>query len=275
MKEIKGKVKRAVQILWENKYRMAYYMLILCILFGSIHYVESGIWSSANISFNYSEASLGLSPNKTRFNAYEIVSEEVMQRAIEKVGLQGSISASELAGHVFITPEGTGHVGGSDDYISTSYNINLNADGLALKNRTTISLLKSICEAYREFFQENYCDNQDMLKEKLEVTTDCEPYLRLNELELRAECIMRYLNARLSENKSYVDTENPDSSTNNFTTLSKQINNIVDYDIPNVKAYVIEGGIAKDASLLISILEYKNKIDDIAAQKEMAYYPLS
>ena len=163
MKEIKGKVKRAVQILWENKYRMAYYMLILCILFGSIHYVESGIWSSANISFNYSEASLGLSPNKTRFNAYEIVSEEVMQRAIEKVGLQGSISASELAGHVSITPEGTGHVGGSDDYISTSYNINLNADGLALKNRTTISLLKSICEAYREFFQENYCDNQDML----------------------------------------------------------------------------------------------------------------
>ena len=266
MKEIKGKVKRAVQILWENKYRMTYYMLILCILFGCIHYAESGIWSSANISFNYSEASLGLSPNKTRFNAYEIVSEEVMQRAIEKVGLQGSISASELASHVFITPEGTGHVGGSDDYISTSYNINLNADGLELKNRTTISLLKSICEAYREFFQKNYCDNQDMLKEKLEITTDCEPYLRLNELELRAECIMQYLNARLSENKSYVDTENPDSSTNNFTTLSKQINNIVDYDIPNVKAYVIEGGIAKDASLLISILEYKNKIDDIAAQ---------
>lgn len=272
MKEIKGKVKRAVQILWENKYRMTYYMLILCILFGCIHYAESGIWSSANISFNYSEASLGLSPNKTRFNAYEIVSEEVMQRAIEKVGLQGSISASELASHVFITPEGTGHVGGSDDYISTSYNINLNADGLELKNRTTISLLKSICEAYREFFQKNYCDNQDMLKEKLEITTDCEPYLRLNELELRAECIMQYLNARLSENKSYVDTENPDSSTNNFTTLSKQINNIVDYDIPNVKAYVIEGGIANDASLLISILEYKNKIDDIAAQKEMAYY---
>ena len=28
MKEIKGKVKRAVQILWENKYRMTYYMLI-------------------------------------------------------------------------------------------------------------------------------------------------------------------------------------------------------------------------------------------------------
>ena len=30
MKEIKGKVKKAFQILWENKYRMAYYMLVLC-----------------------------------------------------------------------------------------------------------------------------------------------------------------------------------------------------------------------------------------------------
>lgn len=272
MKEIQGRIKKVFQIVWENRYQIVYYMLVLCILFGSVHYVESGIWSSANISFNYSEASLGLSPNKTRFNAYEIVSEEVMQRAIEKIGLQGSITASELASHVSITPDGTGHVGGSDDYISTSYNISLNADGLELKNRTTINLLKSICEAYREFFQENYCDNQDMLKEKLEVSTDCEPYLRLNELELRAECIMRYLNARLNENKSYVDTENADSATNNFTTLSKQINNIVDYDIPNVMAYVIEGGIAKDSSLLTSILEYKNKIDDIAAQKEMAYY---
>ena len=89
-----------------------------------------------------------------------------MQRAIEKVGLQGSISASELAGHVFITPEGTGHVGGSDDYISTSYNINLNADGLELKNRTTISLLKSICEAYREFFSEKLLRQSGHVKGK-------------------------------------------------------------------------------------------------------------
>ena len=49
MKEIKGKVKRAVQILWENKYRMTYYMLILCILFGCIHYAESGNSWSENI----------------------------------------------------------------------------------------------------------------------------------------------------------------------------------------------------------------------------------
>ena len=110
------------------------------------------------------------------------------------------------------------------------------------------------------------------LKEKLEVTTDCEPYLRLNELEVRAEGLNRYLNTRLQENKSFTDDANPDSSTNNFTTMGKKINNLVDYDLPNAMAFVIEGGVARDPSMLTSILEYKNKIDDIAMRKKQAYY---
>ena len=120
-----------------------------------------------------------------------------------------------------------------------------------------------MCESYREIFLSNYCDNQSILKEKLEVTTACEPYLRLNELEVRAAALNRYLNARLGENKSFTDEANPDPSTNNFTTLGKMINNLVDYDLPNAMAFVIEGGVARDPAMLTSILEYKNKIDDI------------
>ena len=41
------------------------------------------------------------------------------------------------------------------------------------------------------------------------------------------------------------------------------INNLVDYDLPNAMAFVIEGGVARDPAMLTSILEYKNKIDDI------------
>ena len=104
------------------------------------------------------------------------------------------------------------------------------------------------------------------------MTTDCEPYLRLNELEVRAEGLNRYLNTRLQENKSFTDDANPDSSTNNFTTMGKKINNLVDYDLPNAMAFVIEGGVARDPSMLTSILEYKNKIDDIAMRKKQAYY---
>ncbi|MDE8723857.1 hypothetical protein PZH45_06070, partial [Faecalibacterium prausnitzii] len=70
-------------------------------------------------------------------------------------------------------------------------------------------------------------DNQSLLKEKLDVTTASEPYLRLNELEVRSQGLNRYLNARLQENKSFKDEANPDSAPNNFTTLVKKINNQV------------------------------------------------
>ena len=167
--------------------------------------------------------------------------------------------------------DSTGSANGSE-YISTNYYLSINTRKLELGSRKATDLLQSVCESYREIFQSSYCDNQSILKEKLEVTTACEPYLRLNELEVRAAALNRYLNARLQANKSFTDEANPDSATNNFTTLGKKINNLVDYDLPNAMAFIIEGGVARDPSMLTNILEYKNKMDDIAMRKQQAYY---
>ena len=274
MDDIKEKIKQALRHIWTNKYRLFLCLLTLCCLFGLVHYFKSADSATASISFNYSEAALGMNPNKTRFNAYEIVSDEVMERAIRRVGLQDSLTASQLAQCLYLSPEGTGSANGSE-YISTNYYLSINTRKLELGSRKPMDLLQSVCESYREIFQSSYCDNQSLLKEKLEVTTDCEPYLRLNELEVRAEGLNRYLNTRLQENKSFTDDANPDSSTNNFTTMGKKINNLVDYDLPNAMAFVIEGGVARDPAMLSSILEYKNKIDSISYRKSMAYYDAS
>lgn len=271
MDDIKEKIKQALRHIWTNKYRLFLCLLTLCCLFGLVHYFKSADSATASISFNYSEAALGMNPNKTRFNAYEIVSDEVMERAIRRVGLQDSLTASQLAECLYLSPDGTGSANGSE-YISTNYYLSINTRKLNLGNRKPTDLLQSVCESYREIFLSNYCDNQSILKEKLEVTTACEPYLRLNELEVRAAALNRYLNARLGENKSFTDDTNPDPSTNNFTTLGKMINNLVDYDLPNAMAFVIEGGVARDPAMLTSILEYKNKIDDIDMRTQQAYY---
>ena len=57
-----------------------------------------------------------------------------------------------------------------------------------------------------------------------------------------------------------------------MSAISTQINNIVDYDIPNVMAFVVENSVAKDAAGLTDVLAYKNKIDDIYRRKDLAYY---
>lgn len=226
MDDIKEKIKQALRHIWTNKYRLFLCLLTLCCLFGLIHYFKSADSATASISFNYSEAALGMNPNKTRFNAYEIVSDEVMERAIRRVGLQDSLTPSQLAECLYLSPDGTGSANGSE-YISTNYYLSINTRKLELGSRKATDLLQSVCESYREIFQSSYCDNQSILKEKLEVTTACEPYLRLNELEVRAAALNRYLNARLQANKSFTDEANPDSATNNFTTLGKKINNLM------------------------------------------------
>lgn len=272
MDKPKEKIKQLLRILWQKKYQYFIEVMALCVLFGTVNFFNTGNLAGASISFNYSEASQGLSPNKTRFNAYEIVSDEVMQNAIERVGLQGYVSSSDLADSLHISPDRTGNVSGSADFISTTYNVSINTKNLDIRNRKTLDLMQSVCESYRDFFLKNYGDNQTILKETLEVTSDCEPFLRLQEIQVRASQLVRYLNARLEENKSYVDSANGDSQTNNFTTLAKQINNIVDYDIPNVMAFVVENSVAKDAAGLTDVLAYKNKIDDLYRRKDLAYY---
>lgn len=108
MDDIKEKIKQALRHIWINKYRLFFCLLTLCCLFGLVHYFKSADSATASISFNYSEAALGMNPNKTRFNAYEIVSDEVMERAIRRVGLQDSLTASQLAQCFYLSPEGTG-----------------------------------------------------------------------------------------------------------------------------------------------------------------------
>ena len=272
MDDLKERIKHILRLIWQNKCRLFFCGIALCVIFGGIHYFESRSQASAYIYFNYSEASQGLSPNKTRFNSYEIVSDDILQNAIKRVGLQDTITSGQLAGCLSLKPVDTGNVGGSNAYITTTYYIYLNASSLDLKNIKAMDLLRGVCASYRTFFLENYCDNQEILKEKMEITSECEPYLRLNEIQLRAQQLSRYLNARLDENKSFIDSENSDRSSNSFTTMSKRINNLIDYDIPNAMAFVIEGGVARDPSALTKILEYKNKIDDISARKNMAYY---
>ncbi len=268
MKKMKDRLKSVFRVFWSNKYRLVCVVLLLCLLLGSFHYVTSSNQATVELSFNYAEASSGLNPNKTRFNAYEILSDTILERAIELAGLKDHVTAEQLSGCLRLSPVDTGNASGDDNYICTTYRISLDAGSLDLKNVKVTDMLKSVCKAYRSYFLENYCDNQEILKTKLEVTTDSEPYLRINELKLRVKQLTRYLSARVTENKSFTDED----TGNNFTEMDKRLTNIVNYDIPNATAYIIESGVSKDPAMLTSILEYKNKIDSMTAEKDMAYY---
>lgn len=268
MEKIKNRIKDVLRFFWEYKYSIVLSMAIIAVILGTVHYFKNGKSAWANVSFNYSEASNGLNPNNTRFNSYEILSDKVLERAIELSGLQDFVTTEELSECVFVSPVDTGNASGDDNYISTTYSISLNASALQIKNRSTSNLLENICNAYREYFLENNGDNQEILKLKLEITEDSEPYLRLNEIKMRASQLERYLSTRMSQSRTFTDSETGES----FDAFDKRLKNIIAYDIPNASAFIIERGVAEDSGALTEILEYKNKMDKISKDKQLAYY---
>lgn len=268
MEKLKNRIKRVLRIFWEYKYSITAAVLIICVVLGAVHYKNSGSVAWGNLSFNYSEASNGLNPNNTRFNSYEILSSEVLERAIELSGLDGSISADELSSHVNASPVDTGNASGDNNYISTTYSLSINTKNLDVKNRTAKSILENIGNAYKEYFLENNGDNQEILKNKLEKNDEIEPYLRLNEIKLRANQLKRYLDSRMSQSRAFID----EKSSMSFDELEKRLKNITDYDIPNVSSFIVERGVAQNSERLAEILEYKNRIKTVSADKQAAYY---
>lgn len=268
MGKIKNRIKSVLRSFWEYKYSLAVSILIVAIVLSGIHYFENGQSARANISFNYSEASNGLNPNNTRFNFYEMFSEEVLSGAIELAGLQDSITAKELSDCISISPVDTGNANGDDNYISTTYSVFLDISNVDVKNRSVRSLLENICNAYKTYFLKNNGDNQEILKLRLDVTESGEPYLRLNEIKLRANQIERYLSSRMKQNRAFSDSVTGMS----FDELDKRLKNIISYDIPNTSAFIIECGVAENSDTLTEILEYKNKMESISADKQMEYY---
>ncbi len=268
MDKIKNRIKSVLRLFFEYKYGIAAAVLIICLVLSLVHYLGNGNMAYATVSFNYSEASNGLNPNKTRFNSYEILSDAVMTSAVELAGLQDSIDAKELAKHITLSPVDSGNSSGDDNYISTTYSVFLDASGLHKKNRTAMDLLANVCNAYKAYFLENNGDNQEILKIRLGTSEQSEPYLRLNEIKLRANQLEKYIDARMSQNKAFTDEKTGET----FDAYEKRLQNIIDYDIPNASAYITECGIAKDNGELTQILEYKNKMDTMYADKQMAYY---
>ena len=115
---------------------------------------------------------------------------------------------------------------------------------------------------------EHYGENQSVFSCTMPDYFDTEPYLRLKSLTLRANQLDRYLTARVSENKSYQDA----TTGNTFLSLSKQIQNVINYEIPRIQAYILRGGLSADVSSLTAMLQYKLQIEQLDYQEQMAYY---
>lgn len=182
-------------------------------------------------------------------------------------GLEDQMTVEQLRKAITVEPTDVTNVSSSENYITTSCSISLQLEE-PCQHLTAATLLRIFCGSYKDYFMEHYGENQSVFSCTMPDYFDTEPYLRLKSLTLRADQLDRYLTARVSENKSYQDA----TTGNTFLSLSKQIQNVINYEIPRIQAYILRGGLSADVSSLTAMLQYKLQIEQLDYQEQMAYY---
>ncbi len=204
---------------------------------------------TARISLTYQNAANGLNPNGTRFNPYFIVSEEVLEKAEEKLGYEIDRSTAWIS-----FPQ----VVNKSSY-TTDFYINYNGkhDGE--------EVLKAVAGSWAELFEEKYTYNNSSAS-YAEPTADTDYIYLVTWLTNEASEISSYAKTRMKEDSTW----SSDGTT--FRTIYDTAQNLIDVDIENFKTFIIQNGVSKDSTALINSIAYKDRLLSDKKQNYEAQY---
>jgi len=228
--------------------------------------------SGAVVSLNYVEASKGQNPNGTRFNMSEIISDEVLERAIQN-GAFEHVNAEQLSKCLNVLPLVQGNSQSRDQYhISTEFYVEYNADKdtMHLDSDTVVQM---VMYAYKEFCIEKYADSFEELK------------LTINPKERFAEMdyldIVEYLKnkAGVIQNYMYALEEKAPgfiaSNGETFSSAAEKCTDIRNMQIENnLQNYLLQNGISKNPGDYIGRLQYENMLLDFERRKAAASFDI-
>lgn len=249
-------------------------MVLMCVfVFFSFIVTYAGSFDrrSVVLSLNYEQASKGQNPNFTRYNVYELKSDEMMDRVIAYAGLQNAVTPAELSEHIDIAENSSGKTIDPLDentyYISTSYTLTYRRDR-HIRNISMDDMMKLICKAYNDMFHEEYVGVKSVLKYDLGDIEDKE-YIEIAKLFTnKSNQMLRYIEQRIDENATY----RSDITGQSFQTIKRMIMNVQDYSIKKYYAFALETGLSRDRELYSGTLAYKNDMLDVKWQKDMIDY---
>lgn len=260
-----------IQIFKTAEYLNAWIILICFITtmtYGIFNHFELKKSLHAIVSLNYSEASGALNSNGTRYNMAEIISDEVVEKAIKKGALK-DVTVKQLKECLVVYPCVQGDVGDETQYhISTEFAVEYHAskDTAHLDSENVIKLITS---AYKEYYIEKYTDNFSLDAEKPDFG-EMEYMDIVSYLEKETQSVLNYLYGMAGKNPSFV-TEN--GST--FNSIAGKVHQFKETQInQNLRSLILQNGIARDKNEYIDRLSYHNKNVDFDRQKNDASYKL-
>lgn len=191
----------------------------------------------AEVSLRYKQAGDGLTPAGTRFDAYEILSSDVLEKAGKKINRTLDPSDFHLA---------PSYAGNGKTY-ATDYRIEYHG-------RDGERVLKAVLSEWKEeFTKEAFPD--PVILEYTPPDSDAD-YLSIEgSLEDEAEEILRYANSRIKEDGTWM----PKDGKKSFPDIAGEAENITNVTLADLRTYIVQNGISKDAKGFARTIAYRNR----------------
>lgn len=261
-----GLLKRNVFKLPKIRIGLAILSLVFVMVFSACYLWSADRRASAIITLNYSEAYKGQNANGTRYNMNEIICDEVVEKTIEKGAIK-NVTVSELQRCLSVEPTVEGDAGSEDTYhISTEFRVTYK--GKKNLNVSAEDIVRLLGYSYKEYYIEHYADNFDVL----DITFDAEndfsdlDYLDVVEnLKNKVSLIQNYMYGMAEKNNSFTSSEGE-----TFYSIAQKCDNLYNVQLENnLRSYILDNGISKDAAEYVSRLEYNNTSIDYNYQKAL------
>ena len=256
--------------IFKNAEYVSVWIVLVCLvttmLYGVSNHYELQKSVSAVVSLNFPEASQALNSNGTRYNMAEIISDEVVEKAIQKGALE-DVTVKQLKNCLSVYPCIQGGVDDEAQYhISTEFAVDYHAskDTAHLDSYNVINLVTS---AYKEYYIEKYTDSFKLDPEKPDFSK-MEYMDIVSYLDKEAQAVLNYMYGMAQKNNSFVT-----ANGSTFHAIAGKIHQFKETQInENLRSLILQNGVARDQSGYIDRLSYLNTNIDFERQKNDASY---
>ena len=244
-------------------------VLFACV-FTWIYQKEQDAEASVQITMNYAEASKGQNANGVRYNMWEIISDEVLERVIEKGALEG-VTVSQLSNCLEVYPLVEGGSESEEDYhIATEFGVTFKKDRYT-KDLDPHEVVRLLGYAYKDYYIDTYADNFRVLNISIDPEEDFKDmeYMDIKQkLELLTDEITNYMYALSEENSTFAA-----SNGESFLSIAGKCEDLKSVMIQNsLEAYLLQNGISKDAESYADRLRYDNEKSGFDYQRAEASF---
>ena len=246
------------------------------------------------VSASFSEIADGHNPDGSPFEIYEVLSDEVLKSACDK--LDNKVDPETLKKHISvtgITTDGTFNtirqkvLDGNDTYsyfpsrYTITYSIvsdSIAADGvfasiaavfkqLAMPSKTKI--LQCVADSYKEYYENNYVLTSEVFDIDWSKTRSLDYFNKASEINNILNRISRYLGKRYDEDVKFVSKDGL-----SFGDLKDEAAGIMQNDIESYKSFVIQNGITSDRDKLLKQFRYVLNTNNDQAVRSRGEYAI-